>query len=112
MSRPWLARPAPTAALEVGRWITQLRRRLGLSQAVLARQAHISRNSLLDYERGKRVPKTAPLARIAGAGGSSVDWLLNGRVPRARPREDPGGRRPCESSAPSGAIRPGAGLRS
>jgi transcriptional regulator with XRE-family HTH domain len=64
-------------------------RRLRLSQAAFARQADISRNSLVDYERGDRVPKTAPLARIAEAGGSSVDWLLNGRLPHVRVREDP-----------------------
>ena len=35
------------------------------------------------------MPKSGALARIAQAGGSSVDWLLNGRVARAQPREDP-----------------------
>jgi hypothetical protein len=35
------------------------------------------------------VPKSEALARIAQAGDSSVDWLLNGRIPRAQPRKDP-----------------------
>jgi transcriptional regulator with XRE-family HTH domain len=77
------------AGQEVGCRITLLRRRLGLSQVAFARQARISRNSLVDYERGERVPKTAPLARIAETGGSSVDWLLHGRIPRERMRDDP-----------------------
>jgi transcriptional regulator with XRE-family HTH domain len=76
-------------ATDVGRRIALLRHRLGLSQVAFARQAGISRNALVEYERGSRVPKSGALARIAKAGGSSVDWLLNGRVPRARPRKDP-----------------------
>jgi transcriptional regulator with XRE-family HTH domain len=76
-------------ASDVGRRIVLLRHRLGLSQTAFARQAGVSRNALIVYERSGRVPKSAPLARIAKAGGSSVDWLLNGRVPRARAREDP-----------------------
>jgi transcriptional regulator with XRE-family HTH domain len=79
----------PTAALEVGRRIALLRHRLGLSQVAFARQAGISRNALVEYERGSRVPKSVNLGRIAEAGESSVDWLLNGRIPRAQPREDP-----------------------
>jgi transcriptional regulator with XRE-family HTH domain len=66
-----------------------LRQRLSLSQVAFARQAGISRNALITYERGDGVPKSGALARIAQAGGSSVDWLLNGRVPRARARGDP-----------------------
>ena len=76
------------AASDVGRRIVLLRQRLGLSQTAFARQAGVSRNALIVYERSGRVPKFAPLARIANAGGSSVDWLLNGRFPRARARED------------------------
>jgi transcriptional regulator with XRE-family HTH domain len=74
---------------DVGRQIVLLRQRLGLSQTAFARQAGISRNALVTYERGDGVPKSGALARIAQAGGSSVDWLLNGRVPRAQTREDP-----------------------
>src|SRR5262245_53941651 len=64
-------------------WICALsRRRLGLSQVAFARQAGISRNGLVAYERGDWVPKTVPVARIAEAGGISVDRLLNGRIPQ------------------------------
>ena len=77
------------AASDVGRRIVLLRQRLGLSQVAFARLAGVSRNALVEYERGSWVPKSANLGRIAKAGGSSVDWLLNGRVPQARAREDP-----------------------
>jgi transcriptional regulator with XRE-family HTH domain len=76
-------------ASDVGRGIALLRHRLGLSQVAFARQAGISRNALITYERGSGVPKSGALARIAEAGESFVDWLLNGRLPRARAREDP-----------------------
>jgi transcriptional regulator with XRE-family HTH domain len=66
-----------------------LRQRLGLSQVAFARQAGISRNALITCERGDGVPKSGALARIAQVGGSSMDWLLNGRLPRARALEDP-----------------------
>jgi transcriptional regulator with XRE-family HTH domain len=66
-----------------------LRQRLGLSQTAFARQAGISRNALITYERGDGVPKSGARARIAQAGESSVDWLLNGRIPRAQPRKNP-----------------------
>jgi transcriptional regulator with XRE-family HTH domain len=79
----------PTAVPEVGRRIATLRQRLGLSQVAFARQVGISRNALVTYERGGRVPKSAALGRIAEAGGISVDWLLHGQVPRAPARDDP-----------------------
>jgi transcriptional regulator with XRE-family HTH domain len=78
-----------SVASDVGRRIVLLRQRLGLSQVAFARQAGISRNALITYERGGGVPKSGALARIAKVGGSSVDWLLNGRLPRAQPRKDP-----------------------
>jgi transcriptional regulator with XRE-family HTH domain len=78
-----------TVASDVGRRIALLRHRLGLTQVAFASQAGISRNALITYERWDGVPKSGALARIARAGGSSVDWLLNGRVPRGRAREDP-----------------------
>jgi transcriptional regulator with XRE-family HTH domain len=79
----------PSTTPKVGRRIAMLRNRLGLSQFAFARQAGISRNALITYERGDGVPKSGALARIAQVGGSSVDWLLNGRLPRARARTDP-----------------------
>jgi transcriptional regulator with XRE-family HTH domain len=78
-----------TSAADVGHRIAMLRQRLGLSQVAFARQVGISRNALMLYERGDRVPKSASLARIAEAGGTSVDWLLNGRVPKTPARDDP-----------------------
>src|SRR5262249_28848325 len=80
---------ASTAASDIGHRIALLRRRLGLSQVAFARQAGISRGALSEYERGNSLPKTARIARIAEAGGTTVDWLLNGRARRTSNREDP-----------------------
>ena len=46
-------------------------------------------NSLVEYERGERVPKDRPLVRIAAAGGTSLDRLLNARISRERLGNDP-----------------------
>jgi transcriptional regulator with XRE-family HTH domain len=79
---------ATAAAPEVGRLIATLRQRLGRSQIAFARQVGISRNALVAYERGGRVPKSASLGRIAEAGGVSVDWLLgrDGAGPKTNER--------------------------
>jgi len=76
-----------TAASDVGRRIALLRRRLRFSQIAFARRAGISRSSLVDYERGLRLPKSGPLSRIAEAADTSMDWLLNGRAPEMRPKD-------------------------
>jgi transcriptional regulator with XRE-family HTH domain len=52
---------------DVGRRITQFRRRLGLAQLAFARQTGISRNALILYERGSRVLKATTLAVISSA---------------------------------------------
>jgi transcriptional regulator with XRE-family HTH domain len=72
-------------AIEVGRRIATIRQRLGLSQVAFARQVGLSRNALVAYERGGRVPKSASLGRIAEAGGVSIDWLLGRDAGRATP---------------------------
>jgi transcriptional regulator with XRE-family HTH domain len=87
-----------SVATDVRHRIVPLRHRLGLSQTAFARQAGIPRNALVEYERGSRVPKSVNLGRIAEAGESSVDWLLNGRVPGRSLGRIPSGRRPWESS--------------
>jgi transcriptional regulator with XRE-family HTH domain len=68
-------------AANVGRRIATLRQDLGLSQVAFARQVRISRNALMTYERGGRVPKSASLVRIAEAGGISVDFGRGTRWP-------------------------------
>jgi transcriptional regulator with XRE-family HTH domain len=75
------------AAPDVGRRIALMRRRLGFSQVAFARRAGISRNALVDYERGVRIPKSGPLSRIAAAADTSLDWLLNGRAPKVQPSD-------------------------
>jgi transcriptional regulator with XRE-family HTH domain len=69
-----------SSATGVGRRTTHVRERLGLSKVGFARRLGISRNSLIHYERGGGIPRSTILARIARAGGVSVDWLLRGRT--------------------------------
>jgi transcriptional regulator with XRE-family HTH domain len=76
------------SATEVGRRTSHVRERLGMSKVVFARKLGISRNTLTHYERGGGIPRSTTLARIAQAGGVSVDWLLNGRAAEGT-RADP-----------------------
>jgi len=62
----------------VGVRISRVRRRLGLFQADFARRIGVTRNTAFLYERG-RIPRAETLARIAEAGGVTVEWLLRGR---------------------------------
>jgi len=62
----------------VGRRTTQIRERLGMSKLTFARRLGISRNTLADYERGTRIPKSEILREIAQLGGASMEWLLGG----------------------------------
>lgn len=52
-----------------GRLIGQIRRVSGLSQAELARRAGMQRSVISAYERSRRQPSVAALARIAAAAG-------------------------------------------
>ena len=87
-----------TDAADVGHRIATLRQRLGCSQVAFARQAGISRNALLTYERGSRVPKSATLGRMAEAGGVSVDWLLGRDGASPTPKAPQRGDRAWESA--------------
>lgn len=49
--------------------VTEMRTRGGLTQAQLARRADMPRSVVNAYERGKRVPGTDALARLAAAAG-------------------------------------------
>lgn len=53
------------------------RKRLGLSQAALARAAHVSKNTQIAYEAGTTVPDLEYLDRVTALG---VDWtyILSG----------------------------------
>jgi transcriptional regulator with XRE-family HTH domain len=68
------------SAIEVGKRTSHIRSRLGMSKVGFARQLGVSRNTLIHYERGGGLPRSAILTRIAQAGGVSVDWLLTGHA--------------------------------
>ena len=67
----------------VGRRIRQVRQRLKLTQAGLARELGIIKVSIARYEAG-RVPRANLLDRIATLGEVSVEWLLHGSSPSQR----------------------------
>jgi transcriptional regulator with XRE-family HTH domain len=52
-----------------GKLVGQIRRVSGLSQAELARRTGMQRSVLSAYERGRRQPSVAALARVAAAAG-------------------------------------------
>src|SRR3954451_6035864 len=57
-----------------GDLIRRIRRATGYSQTELARRSGIDRSALSAYERGRRQPSVAALARIAAAAG--MEWAL------------------------------------
>jgi transcriptional regulator with XRE-family HTH domain len=63
--------------------IAAVRTRLGLTQRAFAARVGVTRNVVIRWERGHHRPRATALARIAAAGGVSVDWLLrrSGRPP-------------------------------
>lgn len=71
---------------KASRLLVEARRAAGLSQAALARKAHIPRSVLNAYERGKRQPGADALAAILEAAGFElrvvplVDRERNARV--------------------------------
>lgn len=55
-----------------GELIFEARRRVGLSQAALARRAGVSRPIVNAYERGRREPGVEALQRLLAAAGSRL----------------------------------------
>jgi transcriptional regulator with XRE-family HTH domain len=53
--------------------LTEIRQRSGLTQAQLARRAGMPRSVVNAYERGKRVPGTDALARLAASAGLQLE---------------------------------------
>ena len=56
--------------------IVELRERKGISQADLARQIHVSRSSISEYEKGITQPSMAVLLLLADYFEVSLDYLL------------------------------------
>jgi transcriptional regulator with XRE-family HTH domain len=59
-------------ALVAGALIRELRRSAGLTQDALARRADVPRPVLSAYERGRRQPSVAMLARLCRAAGKRL----------------------------------------
>lgn len=77
-----------------GAVIREARRRSGLSQAELARRAHVSQPVISAYESGRREPGLSMLTRLVEASGHSVslDLVSDPDRPRGLP-DTPTGRK-------------------
>ena len=67
--------------------IREARRRSGLSQAELARRAHVSQPVISAYESGRREPGLSMLAKLVKASGHtlSIDLVAEPASPRGLP---------------------------
>ena len=63
--------------------IALLRKSIGMSQAELANELHISPSTLGSYEQGRREPSCAMLVSLSKVFHVSVDYLLTGHINRA-----------------------------
>lgn len=64
---------------EIGQRLLEARKKLGLSQLEMARQANLARTYIGHVENGKQNPSFDFLMKIAGQFDISIDWLLFGR---------------------------------
>jgi len=72
-------------AMELGERIYTLRTARGLSQADLADALEVSRQSISKWETGASVPELDKLLKLSGLFGVTLDELVTGAVPEARP---------------------------
>lgn len=76
------------SAIELGRYITQLRKRAGIeSQAELARLAHVSYSTVSRIEANQVKPSPGTLRKLAQALGTPVDVLM--KAADYLPQEEP-----------------------
>lgn len=77
--------PSPTfpsaKALALGKRIGDARRRLELSQDVIARQLDVSKGAVGQYDIGYTSPRLPKLHKLAEILGVTVEWLLTGDDP-------------------------------
>jgi transcriptional regulator with XRE-family HTH domain len=78
-----------TVAEEFGRRVFMARRRLGLSQEVLAAYAGVHRQEVGLIERGRREPKLTTILKLTQALGVEPNELLKGINPH-KPRRPAG----------------------
>jgi uncharacterized protein len=74
-------------SIESGAVIREARRRSGLSQAELARRAHVSQPVISAYESGRREPGLSMLNKLVEASGHrlQLDVLPGPQLPRSLP---------------------------
>ena len=61
-----------------GRRILRARRRLDLTATEVARRAKMTKGSICNYEKGRRLPQALHLLRLAKVLGTTTDKLLAG----------------------------------
>lgn len=72
----------------LGKRIKQQRLNRGLTQEVLAENANVSVSFLGQIERGERKLSLETLVKIAGALGTSLDYLVKNYIPDSNPELD------------------------
>jgi predicted transcriptional regulator len=78
-----ISMPITPAQCRAGRALVEL------DQAHLARQANVSRNVIVDFEKGRRTPTTNNLAAIRAAlEAAGVEFTNGGDQPGVRPKTD------------------------
>ena len=64
----------------IGEKLKQLRKSKGMNQEELARLSGVSRNSIVNWETGKRMPRADDIARLALVFGVSERELYEGKL--------------------------------
>lgn len=67
-------------SIEIGKRILERRKRLGMSQEVLAEYADVTPQCISFVETGKRALHSENLKRVASSLGVSADYLLTGDI--------------------------------
>lgn len=62
--------------------IKELRRELEMTQDDFAKKLGLARNSIANYEIGRRIPSNSVIKSICREFGVSEDWLRNGTEPK------------------------------
>lgn len=66
-------------AADLGRRLTELREKSGLSAEAFGKTGGVSRTAQFAYERGERLPDALYLAQVATACEVTLHWMLTGR---------------------------------
>ena len=61
----------------VARNIREARKRMGITQAELSKQVNMHRNTIINFETGRRDPKVNDLKRIATALNVPIEELIS-----------------------------------